>query len=69
VRPAALTRRERQVAELVAAGMTSKQIGRQLCIAKRTVDAHLHAAYTKTGTGSRVRLANWLRANLGSSAT
>ena len=42
--------------------MTSKQIARQLCIAKRTVDAHLRAAYAKTGTGTRVRLANWLRA-------
>jgi DNA-binding CsgD family transcriptional regulator len=62
VRPAAPTRRERQVAELAAAGMTSKQIARQLCIAKRTVDAHLRAAYAKTGTGTRVRLANWLRA-------
>jgi DNA-binding CsgD family transcriptional regulator len=61
VRPVALTRR-RQVAELAAAGMTSKQIARQLCIAKRTVDAHFRAAYAKTGTGTRVRLANWLRA-------
>lgn len=62
VRPAALTRRERQVAELAAVGMTSKQIARQLCIAKRTVDAHLQAAYAKTDTGTRIRLANWLRA-------
>jgi DNA-binding CsgD family transcriptional regulator len=62
VRPVTLTRRERQVAELAAAGMTSKQIARQLCIAKRTVDAHLQAAYAKTGTGTRIRLANWLRA-------
>lgn len=62
VRPVTLTRRERQVAELVAAGMTSKQIARQLCIARRTVDAHLQAAYAKTGTGTRIRLANWLRA-------
>lgn len=33
VRPVALTGRERQVAELAAAGMTSKQIARQLCVA------------------------------------
>lgn len=65
VRPVALTGRERQVAELAAAGMTSKQIARQLCVAKRTVDAHLRAAYAKTGTGTRVRLVNWLRAQSG----
>ncbi|HKJ86953.1 MAG TPA: response regulator, partial [Gammaproteobacteria bacterium] len=37
---AQLTERERQVAALVAAGLTSKEVGRNLNLSPRTVDAH-----------------------------
>lgn len=60
--PPALTRRELEVAALVQEGMTSRQIARALSLSVRTVEAHLHSAYAKTGTGTRVRLANWLAA-------
>jgi DNA-binding CsgD family transcriptional regulator len=63
--PRGLTAREREVAALAASGMPSKQIARTLFISKRTVDTHLRHVYAKTGTGSRVQLANWLRAKLG----
>jgi DNA-binding CsgD family transcriptional regulator len=53
--PPGLTVREREVAELAASGMPSKQIARTLFISKRTVDTHLRHVYAKTGTGSRVR--------------
>jgi DNA-binding CsgD family transcriptional regulator len=46
---------------LAAAGLTSREIAAQLFISVRTVECHLRAAYAKTGTGTRVRLANWLR--------
>ena len=36
----ALTTREREVLQLVAEGLTSRDIGRRLCIALKTVDTH-----------------------------
>lgn len=57
-----LTAREHEVALLAATGLRSAEIAARLFVSVRTVDAHLRAAYAKTGTGTRVRLANWLRA-------
>jgi DNA-binding CsgD family transcriptional regulator len=58
-----LTPRQFEVAALVAAGMTSRQIAARLSLSVRTVECHLWAAYAKTGTGTRVLLANWLAEN------
>jgi predicted ATPase/DNA-binding CsgD family transcriptional regulator len=58
--PGPLTEREREIAVLVAEGMSNRDIARQLAIAKRTVDAHLGHIYAKLGISSRVRLATWL---------
>jgi non-specific serine/threonine protein kinase len=55
-----LTAREREVALLVAEGLTDRQIASRLSISERTVHAHLRSGYAKTGTGSRIRLVNWL---------
>ena len=55
-----LTEREREIAVLVAEGMSNRDIARQLAIAKRTVDAHLGHIFAKLGISSRVRLATWL---------
>lgn len=52
----ALTRRERQVAQLAAEGLTSKEIGTQLFIGERTVETHLANAYGKLGIRSRTEL-------------
>ncbi len=52
-----LTTAERQVAELVADGLTSRQIAGELFISPRTVDAHLAHIYRKLGISSRARLA------------
>jgi non-specific serine/threonine protein kinase len=60
---APLTARERQVAELAADGMASREIAAVLFVSVRTVECHLWAAYAKTGTGSRVRLVHWLAEN------
>lgn len=57
---APLTAREREIAGLVAEGLRDQQIATRLYISLRTVHVHLHNAYVKTGTGSRVRLVNWL---------
>jgi DNA-binding CsgD family transcriptional regulator len=52
-----LTKAERQVAERVADGKTSRQIAEELFLSPRTVDAHLSHIYRKLDIGSRAKLA------------
>jgi predicted ATPase/DNA-binding CsgD family transcriptional regulator len=56
-----LTKREREVAVLVAEGLTNSQIARRLVISGRTVDSHVASTYAKLGISSRVELVTWLR--------
>ncbi len=53
----ALTKAERQVADRVADGLTSRQIAAELFISPRTVDAHLTHIYRKLDINTRARLA------------
>ena len=57
-----LSRREIEVSELVAQGMTNDQIATRLRLSKRTVDAHLEHIRSKLDVRSRVEIATWLRA-------
>lgn len=59
--PEALTRREREVANLVSAGLSNREIAAQLVISQRTVDAHVDHIFTKLGISSRQDLAARLR--------
>jgi len=52
-----LTARELEIAELVAAGRTNKEIAEQLVLSPRTIEAHLRNIYGKLGVRSRVELA------------
>ena len=52
-----LTRAERQVAGLVAAGRTNREVAAELYMGLRTVEAHLSAVYRKLGIRSRSELA------------
>ncbi|MFE7614118.1 response regulator transcription factor [Streptomyces sp. NPDC057496] len=54
-----LTRRESQVAELVAAGLTNKDITARLTIAQRTAENHVERILGKLGLTSRTQLAVW----------
>ncbi len=54
---AKLSTREREVAELVATGMTNLDIAFELDISERTVKAHISAIFQKTETDSRLKLA------------
>ena len=54
---AKLTRRERQVAELVGNGANNKTIARELFITDRTVKAHLTSIYDKLNISDRLQLA------------
>jgi DNA-binding CsgD family transcriptional regulator/tetratricopeptide (TPR) repeat protein len=53
----ALTAAERQVADRVAHGLTSRQIAEELFVSPRTVDAHLTHIYRKLDINTRARLA------------
>jgi DNA-binding NarL/FixJ family response regulator len=55
----ALSERELQVIELVAAGLTNQEISEKLEISKRTVDNHISNILTKTSTDNRVALVRW----------
>jgi DNA-binding NarL/FixJ family response regulator len=48
-----LTRRERQVLRLVAAGAANKAIGEELSISERTVERHASNIFDKLGVSSR----------------
>ncbi len=51
-----LTRREQQVASLIASGYTNRQIAVSLSIALGTVKDHVHAILNKTGFETRLQL-------------
>jgi DNA-binding CsgD family transcriptional regulator len=56
-----LTETERRVAELVAAGLSNKEVAAQLFVSVRTVEANLSKVYAKLGVRSRGQLAARLR--------
>jgi predicted ATPase/DNA-binding CsgD family transcriptional regulator len=55
-----LTPREREVAGLVAQGLSNREIGRTLVISERTVDAHVQHILNKLGFNSRAQIAAWV---------
>ena len=56
----ALTPTERRVAELVAQGLQTKQVGARLFVSPKTVEGHLSRIYGKLGISSRTELAHRL---------
>jgi predicted ATPase/DNA-binding NarL/FixJ family response regulator len=64
----ALTGRESQIARLVAAGLTNRQIASRLHMAERSVEASLRAIRARLGLRSRAQLAAWSIENLGEAA-
>jgi DNA-binding CsgD family transcriptional regulator len=54
-----LTRREREIASLVARGFTNRRIAETLVISEKTVESHMSHILTKLGLSSRARLAVW----------
>lgn len=54
-----LTRREREVAALVAEGLTNREIAQRLFISERTADGHLEHIREKLGISSRAQVAAW----------
>jgi pimeloyl-ACP methyl ester carboxylesterase/DNA-binding CsgD family transcriptional regulator len=48
-----LSPREREVLELVAAGLTNAEIGERLCLSTRTIERHLSNIYAKLGVSGK----------------
>jgi predicted ATPase/DNA-binding CsgD family transcriptional regulator len=59
-RPPALTRREAEIAQLVAQGMSNKEIAAALVIAERTAEGHIEHILNKLGFNSRAHIAAWV---------
>jgi DNA-binding CsgD family transcriptional regulator len=59
----ALTRREREVARLIAAGYTNRCIADQLYIARSTVERHVANILNKLDFNSRSQIAAWAVTN------
>jgi len=57
-----LTRREREVANLVAEGLTNREIATRLFISERTAESHVEQIRGKLGFHSRVQIAAWVAA-------
>jgi predicted ATPase/DNA-binding CsgD family transcriptional regulator len=55
-----LTRRECEVAELIAQGKTNRAIAAELVLSERTVDAHVEHIRAKVGVRTRTQIATWL---------
>ncbi|MFG3230626.1 ATP-binding protein [Streptomyces antibioticus] len=57
-----LTRREAQVAALVAEGLANQQIADRLVIARRTAEGHVERILSKLGLSNRSQIAAWVAA-------
>ena len=58
-----LSKREREVAQLVARGLSNREIAGRLYLSERTIDNHVHHILDKLGFDSRVQVATWLARN------
>ncbi|WP_020574163.1 ATP-binding protein, partial [Actinopolymorpha alba] len=54
-----LTRREREIADLVARGCTNREIANALVISQRTAESHVENILVKLGFASRAQIAAW----------
>ena len=56
----ALSQRELEVAQLLARGLSNREIAERLFLSERTVDNHVHHILDKLGFDSRVQIATWV---------
>jgi len=58
--PDVLTRRQAEIAQLIARGLTSRQIAEELTLSEHTVNTHVARILTKLDLRSRSQLVAWL---------
>ena len=58
-----LTRREREVAHLIADGLSNREIAAALVVTERTVEGHVSNILGKLGFHSRTQISAWVVAN------
>ena len=63
---AVLTRREHEIAQLLAEGLRNKEIAARLVISQRTVESHVVHILSKLGLNSRAQVASWVAEHRGS---
>jgi DNA-binding NarL/FixJ family response regulator len=56
-----LTRREREVAELVGAALTNRAIAQRLYLSERTVANHVQHIFDKLALDNRSQLVAWVQ--------
>jgi DNA-binding NarL/FixJ family response regulator len=54
-----LSRREREVAEMVAKGLSNREIANRLVLSERTVEQHVRSILAKLHLTSRTQVAVW----------
>jgi DNA-binding NarL/FixJ family response regulator len=59
MRPDALTSRQKEIATLIAQGLTNRQIASKLFISERTVENHMSKILRKLQLTSRAQVAAW----------
>lgn len=64
-RPHDLSGRELEVLQLVAHGLSNRQVASRLGIAERTVKAHLTRVFNQIGVADRTQAALWAKQHLG----
>lgn len=64
-----LTPREREIALLIADGLSNKQIASRLTISTRTAEGHVEHILSKLGFTSRTQVAAWVVSHAGGSGT
>jgi DNA-binding NarL/FixJ family response regulator len=55
-----LSKRELEIAELVAQGLSNKEIATRVFLSERTIETHVSNILDKLGVNSRVEISSWV---------